>query len=77
MLASSVVSVLFRQSKVDEEKFITMPPNSHQEVVRFDVCSSRKVIKLEIYEKNEVAVHRLRCNVGRYEAVPGDMKIKK
>ena len=42
VLPSFVVSVLLGQTEVDEEQFITMTSDSHQEVVGFDVCKQRK-----------------------------------
>lgn len=45
VLSGLGVPVLLRQTKVDEEKFITMASDSHQKVVRFDVCDSSNEIR--------------------------------
>ena len=38
MLTSAVIAVLLRQTKVNEEEFVAMTSNTHQEVVGFDVA---------------------------------------
>ena len=38
MLTSAVVSLFLCQAEIDEKQFITMPSNTHEEVVWFDIA---------------------------------------
>jgi hypothetical protein len=44
VLTGPVVSVLFGQSKVDQEEFVAVTPNTHQEVVWLDVTMNEILI---------------------------------
>ena len=44
VLAGPVVSVLLSQSKVDQEEFVAVTPNTHQEVVWLDVTMNEILV---------------------------------
>ena len=44
VLAGPVVSILLSQSKVDQEEFVAVTPNTHQEVVWLDVTMDEILI---------------------------------
>ena len=52
MLAGPVVSVFLSQSKVDQEKFVAVTPNTHQEVVWLDVTMNEILVVDVSVEKN-------------------------
>ena len=54
VLSSSVISVFLGQSKVNQEEFVTVATNSHQEVVRLDVAVD-EVLVVDIPEKIELS----------------------
>ena len=51
VLTGPVVSVLFGQSKVDQEEFVAVTPNTHQEVVWLDVTMN-EILIVDVSEKN-------------------------
>ena len=52
VLAGPVVSVLLSQSKVDQEEFVAVTPNTHQEVVWLDVTMNEILVVDVSVEKN-------------------------
>lgn len=44
VLAGPVVSILLSQSEVDQEELVAVTPNTHQEVVWFDVTMNEILI---------------------------------
>lgn len=54
--AGPEVAVLFRQSEVNHEEFVAVPPDAHQEVVRLDVPVD-EVLHVEVFEAADHLVH--------------------
>ena len=49
MLASAVISEFLGQAVIDEEKFVAMSSNPHQEIIRLDISVNKVLV---VYELN-------------------------
>ena len=53
VLPGSIVSELLGQAVINEEKFVTVPADSHQEIVWLDVSVDEVLIMYEFYNRNK------------------------
>ena len=72
MLTSAVVSEFFRQSVIDEEKFVAVSPDPHEEIIRFDISVNEVLVVYEL----DTADHLVSQHQHRLHGEPPGAKVE-